>query len=99
MKILKQEEHQLLDRIHVEFEIDHPGTKTPTKEEVAKKLSELLKVSPELIKIKIIKTKYGGNSSRAVANVYKDIESFKVIEEFRKKPKKKEKKEKTAPKK
>jgi len=95
MKILKQEENSILNRSAVEFSVDHKGSKTPTREEVLKQISEKLNVSPELIRIKSIFTKYGGESSKISANIYGNIESLKSIEEFRKK--KKEKKEKKAP--
>ena len=92
MKILKQEENSLLNRFSLECEVEHSGKKTPTREEVLKQIAESLKVSPELIKIKAIFTRYGGNLSNLISNVYNNIEGFKAIEEFRKK--KKEKKEK-----
>ncbi len=93
MRILKQEENSLLNRSAVECAAEHKGSKTPTKEEVLKQISEKLNVSPELIRIKSIFTKYGGESSKVSANVYGNIESLKAIEDFKKKKKgKKEKK-------
>lgn len=93
MKILKEENHDLLKRKQLEIELEHNRLKTPTKDEALKYLSENLKVAPELIKVKAIFTRYGGNSSRVIANVYNNLESLKAIEEFRKKQKaKKEKK-------
>ena len=97
MKVLKEQEFSLLSRKEVEVELEHAGIKTPTKDEALKKISELLKVNPELIKVKAIFTRYGGNSSKVIANVYGNIESLKTIEEFRKKQKvKKEKKQSQA---
>src|SRR3989344_4089306 len=94
MKILKQEQHELLQRNYLEVEIEHGNNKTPTKDEALKYLAENLKVNSELIKIKAIFTKYGGNTSRIIVNVYNSLESLRAIEEFRKKQKiKKEKKE------
>lgn len=95
MKILKEEKYDLLNRKQVEIEIDHIRLKTPSKEEALKHVSELLKVNPELIKVKFIHTKYGGDNSKIIANIYNNVESLKAIEEFRKK--KKTKKEKKAP--
>lgn len=93
MKVLKQEQHDLLQRKQLEVELEHINNKTPTKDEALKYLSENLKITPELIKIKAIFTKYGGNVSKVIANVYNNLESLKAIEEFRKKQKtKKEKK-------
>lgn len=89
MKILNEEEHHLLNRRQIEFELEHPETKTPGKDETTKQISELLKVSPDLIKLKAIYTKYGGNSSTVIVNVYKDHKSLQDIEEFRKKKKEK----------
>ncbi|MEK6907366.1 MAG: hypothetical protein AABW45_02465 [Nanoarchaeota archaeon] len=87
MKIIKQEEHSLLNRKQIEVELEHNRLKTPTKDEALKKISESLKVNPELIKVKAIFTKYGGNFSKVIANVYNNLESLKAIEEFRKKQK------------
>ena len=95
MKILKEEKHDLLQRREIEFELDHPGNKTPTKDEALKYLSENLKINQELIKIIGIFSSYGGNFSKVRANVYNNLEAFKSIEEFRKKVK--VKKEKKAP--
>jgi ribosomal protein S24E len=95
MKILNQVEHSLLNRKQLDIELEHKGNKTPKKEDVLKEISSLLKVEPELIKIKAINTKYGGNFSRIIVNLYSNLENLKKIEEFRKKPKKK--KEKKAP--
>ncbi|MEK6862823.1 MAG: hypothetical protein AABW57_01525 [Nanoarchaeota archaeon] len=95
MKILKEEQHDLLNRKQLEIELDHVNMKTPTKDEALKQISEKLKVNPELVKIKAIFTRYGGNSSKVIANVYNNLESLKAIEEFRKKQK--VKKEKKAP--
>ncbi|AJF62936.1 MAG: Ribosomal protein S24E [archaeon GW2011_AR20] len=97
MKILKQGTHELLNRKQVEVEVDHPSLKTPTKDEALKQLSDNLKINPELIRIKAIFTKYGGNSSRVIANVYGNLESLKAIEEFRKKQKVKKEKKAAAP--
>ena len=95
MKILREEKHDLLQRKEIEFELDHSGNKTPSKDEVLKSVSESLKINPELIKILGIFTNYGSTSSKIRANVYDNLESLKVIEEFRKKQK--TKKEKKAP--
>jgi ribosomal protein S24E len=95
MKIIKEEQHSLLNRRQLEIELEHENARTPTREESLKRIADNLKISPELIKIKSIFTKYGKNTSRVIANVYNNLESLKSIEEFRKKQK--AKKEKKAP--
>src|SRR3989344_5988130 len=97
MKILKEENYDLLQRRQLEIELEHVNSKTPSKDEALKEISEKLKISPELISIKAIFTRYGGNYSKAIANVYNNLESLKAIEDFRKKQKvKKEKKASSA---
>jgi len=92
MKIIKQEEYPLLMRKQIEFEFDHKNNKTISKEEALKEVSSSLKIAPELIKIKVINTKYGSNKSKIIANVYDNTDKLKSIEEFRKKPKQKKEK-------
>ena len=87
MKQLRQLNNPILEYNKLVLEIDHDRSKTPSNEEVIKKISEELKVSPELIKIKHIFSNYGSSKSKIIVNVYKNIEMLKKLEEIKKKPK------------
>jgi|SRR3989344_4389551 len=87
MKIIKQEEHKLLDRKRITAEVIHDKNKTPSKQEIIKELSQDLKVNPELINLRHIYTHFGATKSKVIANVYNNLAMLKSLEEFRKKKK------------
>ncbi|MEK6835737.1 MAG: hypothetical protein AABX55_01825 [Nanoarchaeota archaeon] len=93
MKLIKEEEHKLLDRKRIIAEIMHEKNKTPTTQEVIKQLAENLKVNPELIKLRHIYTHFGASKSKIIAHVYNNLATLKALEEFRKKKKIKKAKE------
>ncbi len=94
MKKLKEFNSPLLEYKRLTLEIEHNNDKTPSNQDVLNKVSKELNVAPELIKIKHIYSHFGSSKSRIIANVYKNAEMLKKIEEIKKKPKaKKEKKQ------
>lgn len=97
MKVLKEEKNPLLSRTSLILEEDHAAKKTPSYEDVAKKIADILKTKPELVKVKHIYSEFGKGKSRIIANVYTSLEKLKDIEEIKKKVKKEEAK-KEAPK-
>ena len=100
MKILKENKNPLLSRKSLVLEEEHFASKSPSNEETTKKIAELLKTKPELVRVKHIYTKYGEGKSKIVANVYDTVEKLKEVEEFnKKKPKVKKEKPKEEPKK
>lgn len=94
MKKLKEFNNPLLEYKRVTLEIEHNNDKTPSNQDVLNKVSKELNVNAELIKIKHIYSHFGSSKSKIIANVYKNAEMLKKIEEIKKKPKaKKEKKQ------
>ena len=89
MKIIKQEEHKLLDRKRITAEVVHDKNKTPSKQEIIKELSQRLNINPELINLRHIYTHFGATKSKIIANVYNNLTMLKSLEEFRKKKKEK----------
>ena len=85
MKIINKIDHSLLKREQLVLEIEHTGDKTPKREEILEKIADAVKSKKELIKIKIIDTEFGNAKSTVIANVYKDEEAMKRIEDIRKK--------------
>lgn len=99
MKTLKETSNPIIEYKRVLLEIEHDKAKTPSNQEMITKVSENLKVNPELLKIKHIYSHFGSSKSKVVAHIYKNIEMLKKIEEIKKKPKiKREKKAANSPK-
>jgi len=92
MKVLKDFNNKLCNRTEYTIEINHVGNKTPTKDEIKKKIIDITKSNQNLISLKGIYTKYGFGKSITHAYVYTDEESFKNFE-VRNKKKKNGKKE------
>ena len=87
-KIIHEKEAPLLNRREVSLELNFPGVKTPTKAEVVKKASELLKTEENLIEFQRITPTFGLSKCKALVHVYKDINELTRIERKKKKPKK-----------
>ena len=95
MKIIKQEEHKLLERKRITAEVIHDKNKTPSKQEIVKELAQDLNVNPELINLRHIYTHFGATKSKVIANIYNNLAMLKSLEEFRKKKKDKKEKKQT----
>ena len=80
MKVLKDFNNKLCDRVEYTIEVNHLNAKTPTKEEIKKKISEITKSKENLISLKGIYTKYGFGKSVTHAYVYNNEKSFKYFE-------------------
>jgi len=81
IKILNVKEDKLLNREEVTFEVAHEDIGgTPTRSDVKRKLSTLLKRDAELLFIKKIETKRGTKISLGTANVYNSLEEAKNVE-------------------
>jgi len=88
IKITHKEEKPLLHREECVAEIiDY---KTPSNAELKKAISEKMKADENLILIKRINQKFGMQNSSAKFYVYKNEESLKRFERFRKEKKKAE---------
>ncbi len=85
---MKEEELKLLNRKEISVDIDFSGI-TPKKDEIKKRLANSLKVDEELVVVKKIVQRYGGNKIKVFARVYKDKNSLDKIETIKKKKKEK----------
>lgn len=85
VKIIEQKEQPILSRKELTAEISFTG-KTPSNEEVRKKVAEALKVKEELVAVRNIYTEFGLTKAKVNACVYENKEKLDSIE-----PKKKEK--------
>jgi len=73
MKKLYERDSQLLQRKRIAFEIPHENKPTPKKEEIKKQIASELNTDENLIVIKHVYTNYGEHKSKAIVNVYKDV--------------------------
>ena len=89
-KIISDVENSLFNRREIEGEIH--AEVTPSKEEVAKLISEKIKVSEDAIKIKTIMGKFGSRVFLIVANIYSSKKEKDDIEQMTKQEKEAEEK-------
>lgn len=81
VKIIQQQQNILLKRKEIAFEIDHTQTKgTPSRVEIRNRLADLLKTKPELVYVKLVKTKTGTMQATGQANAYETVEQAKRVE-------------------
>ncbi len=81
LKIVSKEQNPLMKRKEVTFSVEHAQTGgTPTRGEVRKQLSTLLKTDVELVYVKQLETKTGTMVAIGEANAYDSIEQAKLME-------------------
>lgn len=93
MMILKDFDNKLCNRGEYTIEISHMNQRTPSKEEVKKKIADTMKVNENLIALHGTYTKYGFGKSLVHAYVYSDKDSFEKFEIINKKRKNDKEKE------
>ncbi len=93
LKLIEKKETPLLSRTDIKGEITFTG-KTPSNDEVTKKLSTDLKVDAATIAVKHIYTSFGSTRAKVIAHVYKTADDKTKIEpKIKVKKAKEEKKE------
>lgn len=81
ISITSQQYNPLLRRKEVAFELGHEDMKgTPSRLEVRKALSEVIKANIEMVYIKKIQTKTGTMKAKGEANIYDTAEQAKLVE-------------------
>ncbi len=80
IEIVKKFENKYLHRIEYLFRINHEAKGTPSRKEIRELISNALKISPELIVIRKIKTPFGVNEAYVEAFVYDSKEKLIEIE-------------------
>jgi len=95
---IKRNKEPILWREQIEAEIESLGA-TPNYGTITAELSRELNVPIENLRIKHAYPMYGKRITRVIANLYNDPETLALIEDKKKKAKKKSKEPKTAAKK
>ncbi|MDD5178442.1 MAG: hypothetical protein PHT54_04155 [Candidatus Nanoarchaeia archaeon] len=85
-ELLKEKEMPLLLRKRLNYEIEFENS-TPKNDEVKKQIAKAANVSEDLVSIRHIYQKYGETKAKVIANIYKNPEDLKNIEEIKKKKK------------
>lgn len=85
MKTINEKDQPLLNRKSYVIEVPHEESKTPNKTDLQKKISEFLKVKPELLKINSVFTYFGKGISKANVEVYNSEKDMKFLEIKKKK--------------
>jgi len=98
IKLVKEVQVPLLARKRLSFEIDYPGSKTPSKDEIKKTIAGLQKVKEELVSVRHIYPRFGKCKAKIITHIYNKVEDLKKYEPTTKKEKKKEETPKEAPK-
>jgi ribosomal protein S24E len=79
MQIIERRENKLLDRVEIDFQINHTGKPTPTRSSVAKSLASLEPGSKtNLIVVKDLNTRFGQALTTGVALIYANDEAISV---------------------
>lgn len=79
MQIIERRENKLLDRVEIDFQINHTGKPTPTRASVAKSLAGLEPGSKtNLIVVKELSTRFGQALTTGVALIYANDEAISV---------------------
>ncbi len=79
-KILEKKENPLLHRIEVKFEVSHPKSKTPSRDDVRNLLAANLNADKSRVILDKIETPFGSTLSRGFAKIYDSVEDAKKIE-------------------
>ena len=80
MNLKKEQEHKLLGRKSLIYEIEHAGQATPTKKEIKETVATTTGAPAEKITIKSVNTRYGTNTSTILAHLYEDEAVMNLLE-------------------
>jgi|SRR3989344_1678264 len=92
MKVLRDFDNRLCNRNEYTIEVNHLNNRTPDRNEIKKKVSELTNHPENLISVEGTFTKYGFGKSVVHAYAYDNEEAFKRFEIINKRNNGKEKK-------
>ncbi len=80
LKIVEKKENPLLHRVEIKFEVSHPKTKTPTRDEVRSLLAANLNADKSRVILNDMHTPFGAAVTRGFAKIYDSVEEAKKIE-------------------
>ena len=81
MEVKNRKENNLLNRVEIEFEINHSQKPTPSRKEM---INLVVKAEPgsksQLVILKRVNTRFGQALTTGFAHIYSDIDSLKNTE-------------------
>ena len=80
LKILEKKDNPLLHRVEVKFEVSHPKSKTPSRDEVRNLLTANLNADKNRVILDNMHTPFGSTTTTGFAKIYDDVENAKKIE-------------------
>ncbi len=80
LKMIEKKENPLLHRVEVQFEVAHPQSKTPSRDEVRNLLAANLNADKNRVILDKIETPFGSTVTRGFAKIYDNVENAKKIE-------------------
>ena len=80
LKILEKRENPLLHRVEVKFEVSHPKSKTPSRDEVRNLLAANLNADIKRVILDKVETPYGSMVSVGSAKIYDSVEDAMKVE-------------------
>lgn len=96
MKIIKEDREPLFSRKKILIEMEHEKASTPNMDNTKKQAADLLKINPELLRLRNIYTRFGNNKADVICYAYDNVESLEKFEIIKKKAKKEKAKEEKA---
>ncbi|MBU4501144.1 MAG: hypothetical protein KKA79_01015 [Nanoarchaeota archaeon] len=89
LKLLKEKDVPLLVRKRLSFEVEYPGDKTPSRDDIKKNIASTQKVKEDLVAVRHIYPRFGRCKAKIIAHVYNNVEDVKKYEPKNKKEEKK----------
>lgn len=80
IEIEGKKENPLLERVEVNFRVEHDGASTPTRDEIGTQLAGALGVKRETVIVDSMDPQFGRQVTIGYAKVYDSIESAKKFE-------------------
>jgi len=80
LEILESRENKLIGRKELIVRVDHWPQGTPPRKELRERIAQILKVDPEAVYVRKVKTEYGKCESLARIHVYESAQRALQIE-------------------
>ncbi len=80
LEILESRDNKLIGRKELIVRIDHWPQGTPPRKELRERIAQMLKVNPEAVYVRKVKTEYGKCESLARIHVYESAQRALQIE-------------------
>jgi len=80
IEIIEKKENPLLQRVEVNFRVNHLGAPTPKRAEVKTQLATVLQAQPELVVIEKMASVHGKSETSGIARVYQSEEKMRALE-------------------